>query len=274
MDIQYVLKIVILIAIVPISLAIGSATVFETTSSIDTSDTRTNVSYVNLNTDFEDNVIGIPLAWQENWAENDAKLTLIRSAKGEFIQIANFKGDNSDNTMDNAYISDNYFAIVVPDGVSSATLSFKYRVWDNDNANTILFKVKIERSAGDNYTVWSENAVHSKSASWTTQENDVTLNMTGTGNYKIWIEAHLHGYGGPAVLGGGNEENIVIQFDDVSLNVTTYSKGYLENTLDTVEAKTETAYDLGATLPMIIAGIGLITILAVGFMSLVQGRKD
>ena len=194
----------------------------------------TTVSYASNNSTFADNVIGIPLYWEDNVQDNDAKVTLIRGATGDFIQMANFCGDNSDNTMDIGYIVDNGTSVTsLLDDVKSASLTYKYRVWDNDNANTLQIEFWLERPGGDNVNIWLENrdsaGTLAESTSWTTATKDVTDYINAAGTYKVWIVTRMHGYGGASAEKGGFDENISVQYDDVKLTIDTYSNSIGEN---------------------------------------------
>ena len=201
------------------------------------------------NSTFADNVIGIPLYWQENYQENDGKLTLIRGATGDFIQMSNTLGDNSDNVMDNVYIMDNGTNVTsLLDDVKSATLTYKYRVWDNDNATTLQIELWLERPGGDNVNVWKDNRNNAgnlgESTSWTTATKDVTDYINATGVYVIHIVTRMHGYGGASHEKGGNDENISVQYDDVKLTIDTYSNSVGENINVDVEETGADAFPL------------------------------
>ena len=56
-------------------------------------------------------------------------------------------------------------------------------------------------------------------------------------------------------------------------SIDTTENSYADNTLETIEDKTSTGFSLAAQLPLVIAGVGLISIIAIGFLSLYR-RAD
>ena len=59
----------------------------------------------------------------------------------------------------------------------------------------------------------------------------------------------------------------VVTFETTG-SIDTDTDSYAENTIESIEAKTKTGFDLAAQMPLVIAGVGLISIIAIGFLSL------
>ena len=64
----------------------------------------------------------------------------------------------------------------------------------------------------------------------------------------------------------------VVTFETTG-SIDTTEGSYADNTIDTIEDKTETGFSLAAQIPLVIAGVGLISIIAIGFLSLYR-RAD
>lgn len=236
-----------------ILIAIGALVLYEVTDVVseDAEDDRVTTAVNSLNATFAENTIGIPDNW-DNYAENSAVNILQRSASGEFVETYETLMDN-DNVMDNGYwVSDALNVPSLQDGVHSASLAYSIRRWDNDNASTLISEVLLERPGGDNVTIWSENAI-TRSSTWTARENDITAHINALGDYKIWLVSRMHGWGGAELGPGlGEGENMAIQFDSVTLTITTFSKGYAENVIDEVEERGDTVFNLLTILAIVI----------------------
>jgi len=172
-------------------------------------------TYQTLNYDFSDNTGVVPDNW-DNYVEGD--------------NITN--AWNSDNYItatrtDNGLIADNYEnsnwyqALAVSDihdGVSSATLAFKYRLIDNENLSKIVLEARL-CDGTDNTTIWTDNSVEN-SASWTSESHSVLDNVSSTGTYTLYLRAEI------APDESGVESSIQVGWDDASLTVVTQTETF------------------------------------------------
>lgn len=264
MDVRQILTIVMLLVVAPVALAIGAVVTFETTGAIDTESSRDYTTNQTLNSALSDNTGNVPDNW-ENGTEPELSYSITNSwnAAGD-LRVT--RTDNGDN-MENGIWYQSLTLASTRDGISSATVSFEYRVIDNENAGSIVI-IALLGDGSDNFTLFEENVTGSESASWTTIENDVSDNITTTGTYTLWLRAEIN----PVHADSGIDadgSSIIVGFDDASINVQTYGMGYIENVVSDVETQSGTGFSIGSLLPLVIAAVALITVIVIGFVGLV-----
>lgn len=260
MDIGRILAVIVLLIVTPVGLAIGAITVFETTGGLSVESSRDPSTDQTLNSTFDDTVSwenatsGASLAIFENWGPG----------------TDNVIGDNIDNTAGGGTC--NYSqSVVVPayDGVTSAGIQAKYLITDNKGLETLIIAVRLERPGGDNVDIIlvdNTNKV-SDNSTWYTVDNDVTSSINASGTYK------LHLFDNATRTGTDNDNLKMIRWDNASLEVVTYNRGYLENAVLEVEGNTQTGYSLGSLMPMIIAAVAVISIIVMGFTGLLAKNR-
>jgi hypothetical protein len=128
--------------------------------------------------------------------------------------------DNSTANIDNGILKQALVFSTSYDTLVSAKTTFTYRVYDNDNANSIVVRVYLDNGT-DNITLYVENVTLNKSSSWTTVENNVATYFKGAGTYTLWIRVEMNGKG-PGESGKGT--NCVVNFDNASLTIVTASQ--------------------------------------------------
>lgn len=182
------------------------------------------------NSAFSDNTGNVPDDWDNSvdtlGADNAAQgITNAWNANGYVTATRTDNGDalgSGTDGMDNQENSYWYQALTISDirdGVTSTTVSYKYRVLENDNAADITIEILLDDGT-DNSRLLFENVTGSQSASWTSVENNVFDNIVTTGTYTIYFVARLT----PQTTGYGaadNASNIQVGWDDASITVTT-----------------------------------------------------
>jgi len=162
-------------------------------------------------------------------------------------------GTEGDNT-ENAWWSDAVTTTTIRDEVVTATVQYKTRVIDNDNAQSIMIEVYLDDGT-DNTLLWYENATKTESTTWTAHENNVIDNVTAAGTYRIWIGARI------------NPDNaqigslIQVGFDEVSLEITNHTLDYGELSVEAVGDQTGTVYKLAAILLLVIVAFAILKLL-------------
>jgi len=272
MDVRQILAIVMLLVVTPVALAIGAVVTFEPTGAIDTESGRDYTTNQLANTDFSDNTGSTVDNWENHLdtldGDGEIHIGIMENwNSGGYVTISRY--DNGDHegaatgveNQENGYFAQAVTIASTRDGISSATLTFDYRIIDNENASDITIEVRVDDGT-DNETWWIENVTGSESASWTTVENNLIDNITTTGTYRIWLITRI--------IPNQNSENSSIQvgWDDANISVQTYGMGYTENVVMDVETQTATGFSLGSLLPLVIAAVALITVIAVGFTGL------
>lgn len=273
MDASKVIPIVVLFMVVPIALAIAAISTYETTGAIDVTTGRTLVDNSLTNTDFTENTNSIP----DNWDNSTVGMTVDTENAHTFIENGHVfirwtdNGNNSgvDRAPDNEnawYYSDLVIGSLM-DGLNSATTTFQWRLIENENmlgGTEVIIEALLGRPGGDNVTIYNtgENVI---STAWTTIENSVSSYITGAGTYILYVRASAT----PDNTLGTSK--ITVGFDNVNLTVQIYGRGHLENTISDVETQTGSGFSIGALLPLVIAGISLITIIIVAFTK--HGRR-
>lgn len=262
MDIGRVLALIILLMVVPVGLGVGAITVFQTTGSLDVESSRDPDVHQTANSTFDNteswdnSVSGGCLAVFENWGPGRD----------------NVVGDNIDNTGSGG-ICYFYQSLTVNsyDGVSSATVQASYLISDNSGLENLTIAVRLERPSGDNVDIIVvDNTNHvADNSTWYAVDNDVTSLINGAGTYRLFLFDNA-----ARVDTSGFDNLAMIRWDNASLVVTTYDRGYLENIVLEVESNTDTGFDLGSLMPMIIAAVALISILVLGFTGLLKTRTS
>jgi hypothetical protein len=153
----------------------------------------------------------------------------------------------------------------VREGITSARLSFRYRVVDNDNANSIVITVLLDDGT-DNTTIFTENVTESESGTFTSVDNNVIDNVDATGTYAVFVQTQI------APDNSKIGSNIEVRYDDVNLSIVTYDKSYAENTLDNVEEKGETAFSLVTILAIVVVAALIIGVVMRAIGGAVGGR--
>lgn len=227
-----------------ILIAIGAMVLYSVTgSALDTAQAqRTSYTDQLLNTSFTDNTGAKP----DNW-DNTRQGTNIANAWNSSGYVTVTRTDNGTivDNQENSWWHQALSVGSIYDGISTATVSYKYRVIDNDNAASIVIKVLLDDGT-DNTTLLNENVTKSESASWTSGENSVLDNITTTGTYTIHLKTEI--------IPDNSKEasNIQVGWDDASLSVVTYSKPYMENAITNVEAKGSIVLNLLTILAIVV----------------------
>lgn len=131
--------------------------------------------------------------------------------------------ENDTTTIDNGYFKQS-LTMLDFDTLTSATTTFSFMVYDNDNAQSMMVRV-ILNDGVDNHTIFSDNVTQQESAAWTTVENDVSDYVTGSGTYTLFLRAELIGKSA-----SWGTANLVVRFDDANLTIDsgTYTAEYLD----------------------------------------------
>jgi hypothetical protein len=225
-------------------IAIGAIVLYEVTGALDVEDDRTSTTNQLTNTTFTDNSDG----WDNIVEGNSENVETDWLAGGYVYAYAN----DNDAVVDNGIWYQSTTVTSLRDGVSSATLSFEWRVTDNTNAASIFVVAQL-CDGTDNTTWYSDNVTQENNATWTAVENDVSDNITAAGTYTLYLRAEMIGKQGVA------PDNIYVEFDDANLAIVTYSAGYSENAIIDVEDKGSTVLDL-----LTILGIVLVAAIIIG----------
>lgn len=130
--------------------------------------------------------------WMANWSQSDERVW-----------------DNGDNGTASWYQSLTVSSL--HDGVNSATIVAKFRLYDNENLATFTARVYLDNGT-DNNVIWESTSIEN-SASYTSIENDVSSYITATGTYyiRLWENAVVT-----------DNANIIVYWDDASLGITTH----------------------------------------------------
>jgi len=185
---------------------------------------RTGTTYTNelLNTSFTENT-GLNADHWDNYVENGATASLDTS-QDYFLMRTTENENTSTPKIDNGVLKQSVTVSTIHDELVSATSTFSFRVYDNDNARSIVVKVLLDDGT-DNTTLYSENVTLKENTSWTTVENDVISYVTTAGTYTLWIRAEMLGY----ASGSGAGTLCEVQFDNVNLTVDTYDRSVGED---------------------------------------------
>lgn len=260
MDVKQIIALVVLLVVTPVSLAVGVVVTFETTGSIDVESSRTNYTDQLVNTDFSDNT-GSQV---DNW-DNDTAGTGVANAWNASGYGTTTTTDNDNTQVDNGTWSQSATVSSIHHGVSSVTVSFEYRVIDNENVQSITLSALLD-DGSDNSTVWQTTTTEN-SGTWTAQENSMLSVVDAAGTYTLWLRAEIT----PENTGAGS--NVQVGWDDANLVVVSYAKGYLENAVEDVESQTDVGFSLASLLPLIVAAVALISVIVVGFYGLYQRAR-
>ena len=208
------------VIIMLVSIGIGGLVFGTIQKATETSAAGTGTTYplATLNSAFTDNTSGKPNYW-DNYAEDTAANA--RNASG-YVTVTST--ENNVTKLDNGVWYQSMTVSAGYDEISSALVNFKYRVIDNDNAQTMTIRVKLWNGT-DNTTIFLENVTRLESAEWTSVENDVSAYVTGAGTYTLYLRAEMQGID----LGGNHGCNLILGFDDTSLAVNAYGYSIAEN---------------------------------------------
>lgn len=200
----YTLNTRVLVGLVVVVI-IGSALIPVVSSFVEGAQTYTRTTYQTLNIDFSDNADG----W-DNYVENNA------------VNAWNASGYITTTVTDVEDLYENgiwYQALEIPsisDGIVSATLSFDWRLVDNDNISAINFAVYLDDGT-ENTLIWDDTSVEN-TITWNSQENNVASIADVAGTYTVYIRAEIKPDSGEAA------SNIIAGWDDVSLKVVIQTK--------------------------------------------------
>ena len=157
-----------------------------------------NYSYGLLNTDFSDNTGNVPDDWDNVVTDN--RLAYLDTTNNWIYE----NGDNGtvywhqDLTVSNLY-----------DGVTSATISARFKLGDNTGLTNLTARVYLENASNDNITIW-ETTSKDNSTGWISIDNNVTPYITATGTYTLFLWENV-------LTGGAN--NVYTFWDDTNLSV-------------------------------------------------------
>lgn len=173
-----------------------------------------STTYQLVNYEFSDNTGDVPDSW-ENFIQGNVVVNAW-NASGYTTVTRTDNGDNYENGIW-------YQRLSLPslhDEIYTATIDFKYRVIDNENAGSIVVKVLMD--SGDeteNFVLIDENVTESESGSWTSVENNVIDNIAAVGTYTLWFRVEInpvHTNAGANPLDGSS---IIIGWDDANLTI-------------------------------------------------------
>jgi len=152
----------------------------------------------------------------DNW-ENTTEGTNVVNGwnAGGYITIS--RTDNNAG-YENGYFWQSVTLSSLGDKVNSATVSFKYRVIDNDNVTGITIKA-ILYNGTDNTTLFSVSTTEN-AAAWTSVENDIASLITSAGTYTLYLRAEEN------VDSTAPASSVIVGFDDANLSITTYSNAF------------------------------------------------
>lgn len=160
-------------------------------------------TYQTLNSGFTDNDDeNCPAYWDNvvtvnrlaNWSQPDERVW-----------------DNGDDGTSSWYQS--VAVASLSDGVSSATIKAKFRLYENTGLTDFVAWVYLDNST-DNILIWESTSIEN-TLTYISIENSVSDNITAAGTYCIHI--------GENVTTAANE-NIITYWDDASLTVVTQTK--------------------------------------------------
>lgn len=233
-----------------VALAIGVIVVGYLFSAMELPKTTTYTTYTTTNPAFTSNATG----W-DNYVESNA---VNDWNSGGYITTT--VTDNLD-VYENGIWSQALSVASIYDGVTSATLSFKYRIIDNDNLSAIGLAVYLDNGT-DNNLIWVSTST-AESESWTTQENNVASVVTAAGTYTVYLRAEIK----PDTTEAAS--NIVVGFDDASLSVVASETA--------VDAAAKSAYDniqAFSWIAMTLMSLGIIIFGAMVVLSYVRGGRS
>lgn len=180
---------------------------------------RDLTTYETLNYSFSDNTGDVPDNWENQTEPLISDYITNAWNTGGYVTVT--RTDNSDNYENGVWFQRLTLASVHR-GVDSATVSFKYRVIDNENVGSMSVVVWLDSGAGsENFVLYNENVTADESASWISVENTVTDNIAGVGTYAIWLRAELN-----AVNNYGEGASAILGWDDARLSVSVYDLRY------------------------------------------------
>lgn len=180
----------------------------------------TTYNYVTLNSAFSDNTGNMP----DNW-ENLTEPAVSDNVTNAWNTIG-YLTVTRDNCADNFENGVWYQSLVVSsiyDEVSTATLSFKWRLIDNENIEAIYIRVYL-CDATDNTLIFESDNIEN-TAAWNTQENSVTSVVDAAGTYTIYLRAEIDPH-------DSDTPNVEVGWNDVSLSVDTYDESVGEETAE------------------------------------------
>ena len=231
-----------------ISLVVAVIVVYNVFISTPLSAQTTYTDYALSNASLSENTGDMPDDW-ENLTE-PAVSDYVTNAWNSSGYLTVTRTDNGDN-MENGIWCQRLSVTNIYDGVDSATLSYKFRVIDNENAGSIVVKVLLDSGAGkENFTLYEDNVTADESASWTSVENDVSDNIIAAGTYAVWLRVEVNpAHGNPDEV-GTDGSSCIVGWDDVSLTTRTYDD-YIDPDAQAARSNLET---------LAWAGIGLMAV--------------
>lgn len=221
-----------------------------------TGDTTTTAT---LNSALSDNTGNVPNNW-ENYTERDF-VTNAWNTGGYLTVTCTDNAEGAEDNWENGIWYQSFTLAGVGDGITSATLSWRHRVIDNENAASIVIEVLLGDGT-DNTRIFYDNVTADESASWTSGENNVMDNISATGTYTVWLRTEIN----PVHADEGNgadTSSIIVGWDEVSISVDTYGKGVAENIIADVGETGSDVFPLILLLVLIGVFVAIISILKV-----------
>lgn len=205
----------------------------------------TTTSYVTLNADLSDNTGNVPDNW-DNLTEPAASGYITNAWNASEYLTTTRDTAAGDNFENGAW----YQALTVSsiyDEVSTATLSFKWRLIDNDNIEAIYIRVYL-CDGTDNTLIFEDNSIEN-TATWNTQENSVTSVVDAAGTYVVYLRSEID-------PDDANVPNVVVGWDDASLSVSAYSRSYADNSFSSIQKTGWGGYPLiGVVVIILVAAL-------------------
>lgn len=225
------------------------------------------VPYANVNSTFADNT-GVATNPDNGWAQYVENGATNAWNSGGYVTVTSTENDAITKTLDSGVWYQRVAISDVYDGVVSAATSFKFRVLDNDNAQSILVRGLLDNST-DNITLFSENMLESDDlGAWVTVDNNVASYVDAAGTYTLWLRVDMVGFDdgatNPTTAWSG-----IVGFDDASLavsvdNITSEAAlGALAN----IESLSWTGLGLLAVSIIVLAAVVI-----VGYVRLMGGK--
>lgn len=182
-------------------------------------------TYQLLNYDFSDNTIGtIPDNWENQTEPDPSSYTTNDWNASGYVTVT--RTDN-DDSYENGIWFQRLSLLSMHDEIYTATINFKYRVIDNENAGSIVVRVLMDSGDGtENFVVFYENVTAGESASWTSVENNIIENIIAVGTYALWLGADMNPAHSNVDEVGTDGSSCIVGWDDAYLTIVGRTRTY------------------------------------------------